>query len=118
MSISSLTATGTPSSGRSLARPRPRVRLRRLQQRALGVDRGERVQLGIEALDPAQHQLNELPRRHLAAPDQLGLAGHPGERDLVVEHQADPKCPRRGNPMSPDYRGPDQWKCCQSNRIE
>ena len=90
MSISSLTAIGTPSSGRSLSRAHARVRLCRLQQRPLCVDRGEGVQLGIEALDPAERQLDELLRRRLAAPDQLGLAGHARERDVVVEHPVDP----------------------------
>ena len=85
MSISSLTAIGTPISGR-ISR-HAGIGLPRLQQRPLGVDGGERVQLGIEPLDPAE-QLDQLPRGHVAAADQLGLAGHAGERHLFVEHAA------------------------------
>ena len=70
-----------------VSRAHARIRLRRLQQRALLVDRGEGVQLGIEPRDPGERELDELLSRRVAAPDELGLPGHAHERDVVVEHR-------------------------------
>ena len=74
-----------------------------------GVGRGERlvgehhaigVQRGIEPLDPLQVQLGQLARRHLAVPDQLGLAGEPGEGEIGGVHGGDPSdsVPPHGRP--------------------
>ena len=60
-SISSLTAIGTPSSGRSAsAAPPPGVGLVGLHPRALGEHDPERVQLPVVALDPLQVEVDQL----------------------------------------------------------
>ena len=81
---------------------RPRSRVAGLAQRLLGVDGPERVQLRVEALDPAQRQLDQLARRHLAVAHQLRLAGEAGEGE--VGHDAESTCPS-GVPSSLSTKG-------------
>ena len=61
------------------------VRRRRvvgLGERLIGERRPEGVQARIERLDPAQVELDQLARRHLARADQLGERLRSGEREL------------------------------------
>ena len=45
----------------------------RLGQRALGAERDERVQLGVQPLDRGERRLDQLARRDLAGADERGL---------------------------------------------
>ncbi len=67
------------------ARP-PGVGLLRVGARAVSHDQPERVQLGVEASDPLEVQLDELTRRDLAAANELGLSYDSGEGKLVAVH--------------------------------
>ena len=84
MSISSLTAIGTPDSG-------PGRGWSACGQRLLGVDGAERVELRVEALDPLQAQLDQLAAGDLAVADELRLADETGERE--VGHDPEPTWP-------------------------
>ncbi len=84
--MSSLTAIGTPSSGRSAAGAAARVGLVGFQQRALGEHDAERVQLRVEARDPLEVELDQLARGDLARGDQLRLAGDSGVGELDGVH--------------------------------
>ncbi len=90
--MSSLTAIGTPSSGRSLAAAAPGVGLVGLEPGTLGQHDAERVQPAVEAFDPLQVEVDELPRGDLACGDQLGLPGDPG----VGRDRPDPSDGRHG----------------------
>ena len=87
-SNSSLTAIGTPSSGRSRGLPAPptRVGLVGFHPRALVEHDPEGVQLPVIALDPLQAQVHQLARAHLALGDQLGLPGDPGVCEVCRVH--------------------------------
>ena len=67
--------------GEGHAAKRPVRRLRR--DRLLAADGDERVQLGIEPLDPPEVELDELARGHLSAADELRLLGRGQEGELV-----------------------------------
>ena len=87
MSISSLTATGTPSSGAAIAACSALVSAIGVGERSIGEDRAERVEFAVEPLDPSKRQFDQLARRRLATPHELGLSGHTVERHVVLEHR-------------------------------
>ena len=55
----------------------------RRRPRLLGADGDEGVQLGVEPLDPAEVQLDQLRGGDLAAPDEIGLLDRRQEGELV-----------------------------------
>jgi hypothetical protein len=69
-----------------VARPAPCLGLLRLRQRALSHHRPERVQLGVDARDPLEVELDELGRGHVAGADQLRLVGDAGECQIGCIH--------------------------------
>ena len=77
-SVSSLIATGTPSSGRVVAAAAAAVGLVGLDQRALGEDDAEGVERRVEPRDALEVRLGQLARGELAGGDQLRLAREPG----------------------------------------
>ena len=62
------------------------VGLLRVHERALVHDVSERVQLRVEALDPLEVEDHELARGHIAAADQLRLAGDSCEGEVIPVH--------------------------------
>ena len=87
-SSTSLTAIGTPSSGRSSPRAAAPVGLLGVHERALVHDLAKRVQLRVEPLDPLEVEDHELARGDLAAADQLRLAGDSCEGEVIAVHAA------------------------------
>jgi hypothetical protein len=55
-----------------LARRAPPVGFVRLRQRAVGEHHDDRVELGVDLVDPAQVRLDDLARGRLPRADQLG----------------------------------------------
>jgi len=47
----------------------------------------KRVEFAVEPLDPSKRQFDQLARRGLATPHELGLGGHTVERHVVLEHR-------------------------------
>ena len=82
-STSSLIAIGTPEQRPLLAGLQPRFGLLGFEQRPLGEDHAEGVQLRVEPLDPLQVQPHQLGRRDLPRPHHLRLARRAGEGDVV-----------------------------------
>ena len=80
--VSSLIATGTPSSGRRVAAAAAAVGLVGLDQRALGEDDAEGVERRVEPRDALEVRLGQLARGELAGGDQLGLAREAGEHGI------------------------------------
>ena len=78
-SVSSLIATGTPSSGRAVAAAAAAVGLVGLGERALGEHDAEGVERRVEPGDALEVGLGQLARGDLARRDQLGLAREAGE---------------------------------------
>ena len=86
--MSSLTAIGTPSSGRLVpAGPAARVSLVGLQARAFGEHDAKRVQARVQTRDPLEIDVDQLARGDLARGDQLRLAGDPGVGELGGVHR-------------------------------
>ena len=75
-SISSLTATGTPSSGPLSPRARRSSARSASASARSAIDGPEGVELAVEPVDALQRRLGELARGRLAAAHQLGLGGH------------------------------------------
>ena len=67
-----------------LAGPQALERRVGLGQRRLGADRHEGVELRIEALDALDVELDQLARRDLARPEQLGQAGDAREGEIAA----------------------------------
>ncbi len=65
-----------------------RRRLVGLRQRALAVHAAERVELRVQPVDALEVGLDQLARRDLAGPDQLGLSRDSGEGQLGGVHGA------------------------------
>ena len=89
-SVSSLMATGTPSSGRS-SPPLTRAAAWSASIRARsGVDGPEGVELRVDPLDALEVDVDELPGGDLAASDELGLAVQAGEGEVGGVHGDQP----------------------------
>ena len=67
-----------------LPRAQPLQRGVGLRERRLGTNGHECPELGVQTLDPPHVQLDELARRDLAAPQQLGQARSPRERQVFT----------------------------------
>ena len=78
VSFRSLIGSGTPRNG-----PSGQLAARAAARGLLGADGHVGVQLGVEPLDPLQVGLDELDRRDLAAPDEIGLLGRGQEGEAV-----------------------------------
>ena len=71
-------AIGTPANGRASPGSIPSAG----GQRRLVRDVGERVDRGLELVDPAQRRLDELARGQLAGADQSGQLGGGTQQEL------------------------------------
>ena len=86
--MSSLTAIGTPSSGRSIPARDAAGRLVGLEQRALVEHDAKRVDLAIQAPDALERVLDEVARRDVAGADELGLARDAGEGEVAARRSS------------------------------
>ena len=106
MSISSLTAIGTPSSGPSSPAARRRSASSASVSARSAWTAPNALSCGIERLDPGKREFDQLARRGVASPHELDLACDPCECSLGVEHRGNllrlsvPRhAPRRGGPL-------------------
>ena len=82
---------------------------------ALGVERDDRVELGVALLDPVEVQLEELGRRDLPGPYGGGL-GPGGRVDGQVGHRRRPKIPPTTTPSTTSpapTATPVRNSCCE-----
>ena len=86
-SVSSLIATGTPSSGRASPRAAAGVGLVGLGERALGEDDAVGVELRVEAVDAVERRAHDLARGHLARGDEPCLARGAGVGEVGGVHR-------------------------------
>ena len=75
----------------------PRLDLLRLVARLVGQDDAVRVQLGIEAIDPVEVELDEVGRCDVARADHFGLAGDPLE--CHIAHRRQPSASTRSGAL-------------------
>jgi hypothetical protein len=74
--------------GRRLPRLAAAIRSLRLVEGLIAHDDSERIDLGVQLLDPGEVKLGQLARGDLAGADQLRLAGDPCEREVWAVHAA------------------------------